>query len=225
MNSPQTSYNLSIYFFNSVVERIVSEGQLCSTVEYIDKLVSKGWKLDDIKNEMDLFKKEYPEMIRNVYTLEQIMSSKQPPNNLIEEGVFYYHNLLRSTSNPARIIKDKETGRFIKIETPYYLEMIKTFTLENLLNYWYESSQQEANESLIRKDKGRFDYLLGFYDIDEILFAIDIAQGNRKVMKQKPLKNAFDLEKYIEEAKEEVKAKRSVARMNKVNKIIERVDD
>lgn len=219
------AYNLTTYFFSSVIERIVNENQITSTVEYVMKLVSEGWTTDEIKNEVDGFKKEYPEMVRNVYTLEQIMSKKKPPNNLIEEGVFYYHNLLRITSQPTRIIKSSETGKMMRVEMPYFLEMIKTFTMDNLLAYWYKKSEQTPNESIIKKDKGRFNYLFGYYDLDEILFAIDIAQQNRKEMGHKPLRNAFDLERYIEEAKEEIKAKRSVSRINKVDQIIKKIDE
>lgn len=218
-------YNLAMYFFSSIVERIVNESHLNATAGYITQLVDSGWKLNDIKNEVESFKREYPEMVRNVYTLEQIMCNKKAPNNLIEEGVFYYHNLLRETAGPARIIKDPQTGKMQRIEPTFYLEMVKSFTMENLLDYWYASSEQTSNESVIRKDKGRFDYLLGYYDIDEVLFAIDIAQEVRKKMKHKPLKNVFDLEKYMDEAKEEIKAKRSTSRMNKVDRIIKRVDE
>ena len=213
---------LAGYFFRSVVERIVSSSQISATAEYIKELVGKGWKVEDIKNEVDLFAKEYPEMVKNVYTLQQIMTNKQPPSNLIEDGAFYYHNRLRITSKPVRLKKNNETGRMERIEEPFFLEMVKVFNMDHLLEYWYTSNDTIPNESSIRRDKGRFEYLLGYYDIEEILFMIDIAQDNRKMMNQKLLKNAFDLEKYIEDAKQQIKLKRSIARTHNVNKVIEK---
>lgn len=224
MEIKQEWYTLADYFFEQVIQRILSTNQRQSTAEYIGQLVAEGWTKEEIRSEMDTFAKEYPEMVRNVYTLQQIMSNKKPPHNLLEEDIFYYHNKLRVTSGPAKIIKSPETGKFVRTEPPYYLEMVKVFTIEELLEYWYLSSETIPNESILRKDKGRFDYLLGFYDVDEVLFMIDIAQQIRKDMNQRLLKNIFDLEKYVDAAKEAIKEKRSIARLQNVNKIIERVD-
>lgn len=220
----QDHYDLALYFFNHVLYRSVSESQIISANNYIGELINKGWTIHQIKNELDNFAKEYPNMISNVYTMQQIMSNKQPPNNLIDPDTFYYHNALRVVSPPPKLYFDKEKGQMIRKDSEYYLEMKNSFTMNDLLDYWYKSNEMQPNENNLRQDKGRFEYLLGFYDLDEILFMIDIAQDQRKEMKQRLLRNVFDLEKYAEDAKDSIKAKRSVSRMQGVDKIIRRRD-
>lgn len=218
----QDNLTLARFFFSTIVKRITNENHIVSTSEYISELIKEGWTIETIQFEMEQFAKDYPNIINNVYTLEQIMANKKPVTSLTEEGVFYYHNLLRETSSPSVIRLNKETGEFERVEETFFLEIKKSFSMEELLNYWYKMSEQSPNENIKKKDKGRFEFLLGYYDLDEILFAIDIAQRIRKTYNRKPLCNAFDLEKYMDEAKQEVKIKRGISKSNQINKTIER---
>lgn len=214
---------LAHYFVEEITERKTNnERRIEHAIASIENLLKKGWTIPLIKKELDEFKKNYPALIPNIYHIEEILGNKQPPNNLIEPDVFYYHNALRKTSAPSRMVFNEETREYERIEEPFFLEMKDVFTMEDLLEYWYESNGLRYNEHHIKQDKGRFQYLLGFYDIDEILFMIDIAQEERKRMKARPLTNAFQLEKYHEQAEEAIKQKRNVHVLQGINKVIPR---
>ncbi|CDQ41782.1 hypothetical protein [Virgibacillus salexigens] len=215
--------DLACYFVVNITNKTLQHGKrIESACTAIEKLLVKGWTVDLIKLELDAFKRSYPSVLNNIYHIEEIMNEKVPPHNLIEPDVFYYHNRLRETAPPSRLRFNKETREYECHTEAFFLEMKKLFTLEDLLAYWYESNKQNYNENTMKQDKGRFKHLLGFYDIDEILFMIDIAQEKRQEMKLRALTNAFHIEKYIDDARDAIKAKRNIHQMQGINHVIPR---
>ena len=214
---------LAYYFVTQITQKTGNiQARLERALDAIDKLLEKGWTLEEIKNELDLFAQMYPLAVKNIYHMEEIMGNKQPPGNLLEPDAFYYHNALRETSAPTKLVYNKEKQCYERIDQPFFLEMKKCFTMNDLLRYWYKSNGMNPTEHHIKQDTGRFEYLLGMYDIDEILFAIDIAQATRKDNQQKPLRNVFELEKYIEEAKEAIQLKKSASRLEGIDRVFKR---
>jgi len=216
---------LAHYFVYEITKaRIGIEGRLQSAYHAITKLLEKGWTLQEIKEELDQFARDYPQIILNVYHVEEIMAKKEPPNNLLQADIFYYHNILREVSPPVKIAKDPKTGQLIRQSHPFFLEMKRRFTMKDLLNYWYEQMDIAPSEHLIRQDEGKFKYMLSNYTLDEILFAIDVAKTIRKEQQLRPLRNAFDLEKYIEDAREFIRAKENIHRLQGINREFKRHD-
>jgi hypothetical protein len=214
---------LAHYFVTQITQKTVNiQGRIERALGAIDKLLEKGWTVEEIKNELDLFAKMYPQVVKNIYHLEEIIGNKQPPGNLMEPDVFYYHNALRVTSAPTQLKYNPELKRYERIEPEFFLEMKKCFTMKDLLQYWYKSNGMTPTEHNIKQDTGRFEYLLGLYDLDEILFMIDIAQATRKDNQQKPLRNVFELEKFIEEAREAIQLKKNAHRLEGIDRIIKR---
>lgn len=216
---------LAHYFVVHVLERWQNNERRIETAKQaINKFLNEGWSLEELKEEMDQFKKTYPSLIKNIYHLEEIIGTKTPPSNLIEPDVFYYHNILREVPPPTVISFDQKTGKLIRKDHAFYLEMKKRFTMKELLSYWYNSNGMRPDEHQIKKDEGRFRYLLQIYTLDEILFAIDVAQTSRKEHHQKPLRNVFELENYIEEAREFIEAKKNASKLEGINKVIKKSD-
>jgi hypothetical protein len=219
----QSIEELAYYFVHHITQAKVGvEARIRSALASIPKLLERGWTLQEIKQELDQFAYDYPQLVTNVYHIDEIMSKKEPPNNLIEPDVFYYHNALREVSPPTRIIKDPVTGQFIRQSQPFYLEIKKRFTMQDLLNYWYTQMEITPNEHMIRQDEGKFKYILSNYTLDEVLFAIDAAKTIRKERQLRPLRNAFELDKYIEDAREFIRAKENVHKMQGINREFKR---
>lgn len=219
----ETVEELAYYFVHTITQAKVGiKGRINSAITSIQQLLEDGWTLDEIKYELDEFAKMYPQIVVNIYHIEEIMGQKVAPNNLIEPDVFYYHNILRNVSGPTRIKRDPETGKLIRYSEPFYLEIKKRFTLKDLLDYWYKQMEIIPNEHIVRQDEGKFKYLLSNYTLDEILFAIDVAKAIRREMQLRPLRNAFELDKYIEEARALIKEKENVHRLQGINREFKR---
>jgi hypothetical protein len=220
----KSAEELAHYFVHYITQsRVGIESRINSALLSIPKLIERGWELVEIKQELDQFARTYPQVALNVYHMDEIMAKIEPPNNLMEADIFYYHNALREISPPTRIRKNEE-GDFVRETIPFYLEMKTCFSMNDLLNYWYEQMSISPNAHMVRQDEGKFKYILGNYTIDEVLFCIDVSKILRKERQQQMLRNAFDLEKFIEEAREFMKAKENTHKMQGINRVVKRSD-
>lgn len=213
---------LAEYFvFHITKSSIGIDARIKRASDSIPKLISKGWTIPELKNALDQFSNTYPDIVRNVYHIDEIVGKMDPPNNLLEPDVFYYHNSLREVSPPPRLVKDSN-GKIIRQEEPFYLEMKSSFTMKELLRHWYQQMEIRPHDDMIRRDEGGFKKILSNYTIDEILFAIDVAKTQRKEKQLRLLRNVFDLEKYIDEAREFIKEKKNTHKMSGINRVIRR---
>lgn len=220
----QTTEELAYYFVHQITQsRVGIEARIGSAMASIPKLLEKGWTLQAIKDELDLFAQTYPQVVLNVYHMDEIMAKKEPPNNLMEPFVFYYHNQLREVSPPTMIRRD-ENGKLVRVSNPFYLEMKKCYSMQDLLDYWYKQMGITPNDHMVRQDEGKFKYILGNYTLDEVLFAIDAARTIRKEKQVRPLRNAFELDKYIEDGREFIKAKENAHKSQGINREVKRHD-
>lgn len=216
---------LADYFVYHITQASVGiEGRMQNAITSIQLLQEKGWRLDEIKHELDQFKQDYPRIACDVYHLDEIMGKKQQPNNLLDPNIFYYHNLLRNVSPPTRLVRDKE-GRLVRQSQAFYLEMKQRFTLQELLDYWYQQMNIKPNEHMIRQDEGKFKYILGNYTIDEVLFSIDVSKTLREERQLQPLRNAFELDKYIEDARVFIRSKENIHKMQGINREFKREEE
>ena len=104
----------------------------------------------------------------------------------------YYHNELQIHSKPGYY--DPETGRVEK--QPYYLEMKYRYTMDNLLEYYYNKLSIPIQFRNIKRDIGAFKHILNDYKfnnmhtVDFILYIIDYAVANEiKISNPLDLKN------------------------------------
>jgi hypothetical protein len=155
--------------------------------------------------------------------MEEIIGNKQPPNNLIDPDMFYYHNALREVPPPVTI--KFIDGKPVRNESTFYLEMKKRFTMQDLLNYWYQHNSVKPNTGMLKQDEGKFKYILGFYTVDEILFAIDVSKAIRSDKQLLPLRNIFDLERYMDEARNFMEGKKNVHQLAGINRVIQKREE
>ncbi|MBU5262152.1 hypothetical protein [Bacillus atrophaeus] len=216
MNNVQ---DLANYFVYHITKSSVGvEGRIKSALTSIPKLLDKGWSLEEIKDQLDSFACTYPQIVINLYHIDEIMNQIEPPNNLMEKDVFYYHSELREMSSPPKIIRDEGSGELIRQSEDFYLEMKNRYTLQDLLNYWYKKMKIKPNDHMMKQDEGKFKYILGNYTLDEVLFAIDASVILRKERQQRLLRNAFELDKYIEDAREFIRRKENMHKMGGINR-------
>ncbi|GAK42087.1 hypothetical protein TCA2_4579 [Paenibacillus sp. TCA20] len=214
-------YQLSGWFVCTIVGIPIqnADSRIRTNISSIQKLVKDGWELEEIQAEIEKFAQDYPDMVKRIYMLEEIFATKKPPKNIMNPDIFYYHNRLRETS-PAPKMRKGPDGKYIQEVEPFFLEMKKRFTMEELLEYWYEKMNIQSNPHMIKQDEGKFNYLLGIYDLDEILFAIDEAKRIRLSWQRSLLRNAFDIEKYVDEARETISQKKNIHQIHGINRVI-----
>ena len=118
---------------------------------------------------------------------------------ITSDSSVYFHNELQIHSKPG--CYNPETGRVDK--EPYYLEMKYRYTMDALLDYYYNTLSVPIQFRDIKRDSGAFKHLIQIYrfdninTIDYLLFLIDYTH-----MKEVKLSNPLDLKNWAQETYE-----------------------
>ena len=139
-------------------------------------------------------------------------------NSLTKKKQFYYHHTLQIASRPPHYdIKLKK-----EVIEPYFLEMKARYTMNDLIRYYYNKLDIDAELADERRDIGRMQALLKKYDrlsfvdaLDFVLCLIDHASYTyQRVM------GIFDIEKGESEVFDELKSKAAEASFKGKNLIV-----
>ena len=141
--------------------------------------------------------------------------------NLIDPQKFYYHNQLRVFPDAPTRTLNPNTGVIEKNEFEYFLEIKASYTIDDLINYL--STKTTFSNIISNKTKliGGLKFLLNKHDIDFLLFLIDalcVIYDNQK----RKSKNIFEIEDFIEDAKNNYNMKISESAINGTNKVTPR---
>ena len=142
-------------------------------------LLMEGWTDEELIREMNFFEKQSPDC--RPYSFFNWMMSRsgnKKNENLIDPRHFYYHNELRILPPPPKRYFDYNEGIVKKIETEYFLEMRSSYTVFDLIQYYYKqfAGKVDANRDS-RRMVGAFKHMLRFHTLEEILFMIDVASN------------------------------------------------
>jgi hypothetical protein len=138
-------------------------------------------------------------------------------SNLINFNTFYYHNELRVVPSAPEVYFDLNTGDFVREPFEYFLEMKASYTIDDLINYLRTKPSMSLLFNNENRLVGGLNSLLGKYDIDKLLFAIDHID---MVYDRRFLKNIFEVEEYIKEAEDSYNMKLTESVVNGTNKIV-----
>lgn len=129
---------------------------------------------------------------KNINIKASELPSKYWEGSLLKPNTFYYHDRLRIMSKAPKW--DPETLR--EITYPYFLEMKIMFTMDDLIEYFYQKTLIPVELRNRKNEEASFKYLLDKYKvmktepIDFILFLIDSVKEEDSIYK------VFDLQKY-----------------------------
>lgn len=129
---------------------------------------------------------------KNINIKASELPSKYWEGSLLKPNTFYYHDKLRIMSKAPKW--DPETLK--EITYPYFLEMKIMFTMDDLIEYFYQKTLIPVELRNRKNEEASFKYLLDKYKImkaepiDFILFLIDSVQEEDSIYK------VFDLQKY-----------------------------
>jgi hypothetical protein len=199
------SVGIELGFYNPKTKELregaESEGVYQTNLEIIRSALKDGWTKDQLEK---LMWAEYRKSIRCAL-LSEILPEKEPEiaeeDNLLVDGVSYLHPALFNRMAPTFAVVGESVVPVSRgTSTPK-----PAFTLRDLLDYYYQIVKTGRVASRVNAHLGAFRYLFSGNSLDEILFAIDAA-GDTDV-DWAPL----DLERFMREAREEVRVRRARA--------------
>jgi len=105
--------------------------------------------------------------------------------NLIRPGVVYYHKELKLINDLPVVNHDVDSGTITSSEVEYYLEPVASYTMQDLLTYFYSKGMTDVKEYNAKRMAGVLKYMIDKYAIDKVLFMIEAAarmfQSDKKI--------------------------------------------
>ena len=114
----------------------------------------------------------------------QAFHNKQPfphykyekPNkdgNLLKQGTMYYHKQLKLMNTLPVINHDIDKGTMTSEKVEYYLEPVASYTIDDLLQYFYSKNMADVQEFNPKRMAGMFRHMIDKYGLDKLLFMIE----------------------------------------------------
>lgn len=141
-------------------------------------------------------------------------------DSLLEKDTFYYSDIVHIKSKPP----SWDPITFTEISHPFYLEMKIKFTMNELLDYYYDKCRVPNALQDEKKDSGAFNHLIKKYNAFKKLPGIDyvIALINKasEDIEKDFICEVFDLDNYKEEVIIEFDGIYEQSTFEKVNQIV-----
>jgi hypothetical protein len=208
---------IKLFYMNTDISVSAKKEVIMDVVELLDK----GWTAEELGSH-----------IKNYYTanrgammdLKAYFRNLKPTKvNLLKPCNFYYHNELRITTPPPVVDFDYNTGELIRTVEDYYLEMKASYTIDELANYFLSKVGLCPGEAMTKnRIIGALQWLANNYDIDLILFMIDIADDIIVTNNLNKLRIPSDVKEYYAEAKELMNNKITECKVAGGDKIVPR---
>ena len=124
---------------------------------------------------------------------------KLTQKNLIKSGIVYYHKELKLMSALPVVTHDVDSGTITSSKVDYYLEPVASYTMEDLLKYFYSKGMTDEKEYNPRRMAGILKHMIEKYSLDKVLFMIEAAA--RMYQSDKKIFSLNDFEGYSQTAK------------------------
>lgn len=176
------------------ISEVLHGGSL--TFEELEKHLYNAAKIDGGAN---LFYK--PSDVLTYYNIKFKRGQANDPDNLIQVDRFYYHPRLQVVPPPPTLkIEDDGTITSSYEEESFYLEMVDSFTIKDLLSYFYSKKNSSIQESTFNRDIGALRHLLQFWDVDFLLFLIDEAFASSIDQGREVPNSPLDIQEFSDDA-------------------------
>ena len=130
--------------------------------------------------------------------------------NLLKQGVMYYHKQLKLMNSLPVINHDIDKGTMTSDKIEYYLEPVASYTMNDLLQYFYSKNMADTQEYNPKRMSGIFKHMIDKYGLDKLLFMIEGAARMYEAEHKIFTLNDFDsysstASQYLEEIKNNCK--------------------
>lgn len=107
------------------------------------------------------------------FPLYKFTKPRKQDGNLLKQGTMYYHKQLKLMNSLPAINYDIDRGTMTSEKVEYYLEPVASYTMHDLLQYFYSKEMADVQEFSYNRMNGFFKHLVEKYGIDKVLFMIE----------------------------------------------------
>lgn len=200
-------------------------------MEEVKQILQGGTSASQVGELMDRYRSEHP-VPNEVYNVQDILDyfkinakkvvRESDPDNLIEEGKFYYHPALQVAPPPPVVVQlDDGTFESSYDTEEFFLEIKEKFTVDDLIKYFY-NIMDIHDSGMKERHSGAFKHIMKSNDIDVILYSIDEARVIAEDLGKPRPKNPFDVTDYIEYGIEVLEERKNTCYMEGLDRVIPR---
>lgn len=200
-------------------------------LEEVQSLLAGNLDMPTIYSALERYKQEPVKHIET-YNVEEVLNYFRipftkgqvvyNPDNLMHPSKFYYHQQLQVTPPPPTLVQRKDGSFEASYDNePFYLEMRDCYTVDDLLEYFYQR-MNVLERMNVERDKGAMKHLLKSYDLDLLLHLIDEAYA-QSMDRGMPLpKEPFGMRDYLADAILLYEARKNTCFEGGLNRVIPR---
>lgn len=141
-------------------------------------------------------------------------------DSLLNKGVFYYSDILHIKSKPPTW----NPITFEEVTEPFFMEMKIKFTIDDLLNYYYDTCRIPVEIRDKKKDSGAFLHLIkkynAFKNVPGIDYVLALIMSASKDIDKTLITNVFEIEEYNKDVIEKFESMYQQAEYEKTNQIV-----
>lgn len=130
--------------------------------------LDNGYTYEEIRKAMldDLHK-------RKPFPAYKFATPCKQDGNLLKQGVMYYHKQLKLMNSLPVVNHDIDSGTMTSEKVEYYLEPVASYTINDLLTYFYSKNMADMQEYNPKRMAGMFKHMIEKYGLDKLLFMIE----------------------------------------------------
>lgn len=194
------SVGCELGFYNASTQEFVTtlnvEPQFKKNVEIIKKCLKSGWKEADLRT---LIFSSYKDgrrcvLISDILPKDINKNESDPNQNLLEDSIT--HPLGWIIQKPIMTLD--QNGELVR-GTSLSVTAKDTLTLKEVVDYYLTNVESLSSKDNRKSVTGAIAYLIREYDLDTVLFAIDLAANDNTPI------DPLGLKKYFVEARKEIK--------------------
>ena len=152
----------------TVIEKTVDPKRKQELIAQMAMFLDNGYTYEELRNAMiDHIQK------RMLFPIYKFATPKKQEGNLLKHGVMYYHKQLKLMSSLPVINHDIDSGTMTSSKIEFYLEPVASYTMNDLLSYFYSKNMADTQEYNPKRMAGIFRHMIDKYGLDKLLFMIE----------------------------------------------------
>lgn len=162
-------YDLVALYIKLIIKHPIPKEESTSLLKTFAKILNNGYTFSNIQ-------KEIWTAFKNCINFPFVKFNKVVEGNLIKQGVMYYHKELKIMNSLPSVIHDIDKGTLTSSgKTEFFVEPVASYTIEDLLKYFYSKGMADTTEFNPKRMAGMFKHLTDKYGLDKLLFMIEAA--------------------------------------------------
>lgn len=161
-------YDLTAMYIRLIVKQNVNDKVSMSICKTLADILNNGYTFT-------MLHKDIMTAFTHHRDLDLAKYKKPCSLNLIKQGVMYYHKELKIINQLPAVVHDIDAGTLTSVPTEFYVEPVASYTIEDLLKYFYSRTMADTAEFNPKRMSGLFSHMIDKYGLDKLLFMIEAA--------------------------------------------------